>query len=166
MQQSVHMSCSPSMEKPMCWGCARPILDAQHKCTAWLLLHNYCFGGKEKSGAPWNNATPSYCPKLFSMSSLLSHQFFKSLRIEIPITHILAVRHTPSTILKGRLSHTTHAEARNMKMEDDRAHLADFAALLQTNLFGSSHFTTTLNIFWTALQQQLLAIAKVLSVTV
>lgn len=52
----------------------------------------------------------------------------------------------------GSQAHFKHpflkAEARHMKMEDDRAYLA---ALLQTNLFSSSHFTTTLNIFWTAL---------------
>lgn len=36
-----------------------------------------------------------------------------------------------------------------MKMEVDRACLADFATTLQTNQFGSSHLTTALNnVFW------------------
>lgn len=148
MQQSVHVPCSPSMENLVCWGCAMSILHAQQKCTAGLLLHSYCFGGKEKRGASWNNATPSYCPKFFSMLTL---QFFKLLRMEVPLYRSWQSGTHQAPILKGRLSHTILAEARNMKMEDDRAHLADFAALLQTNLFGSSHFTTTLNIFWTAL---------------
>lgn len=82
---------------------------------------------------------------------MLSLQFFKSLRMEVPLHRSWQSGTRQAPILKGRLSHTIHAEARNMKMEDDRADLADFAALLQTNLFGSSHFTTTLNIFWTTL---------------
>lgn len=38
-----------------------------------------------------------------------------------------------------------------MKMEMDRACLADFATILQINSFGSLHFTTALNnVFWSA----------------